>query len=95
MPLVSFLLCSESVASSKIEHIDAGWRAFGNAVAGGKASDDAKSQLAAAKALIAMVDAAGTGSIRPDDLLDAHQLLMAIDHYTARDAGQIRMCRTG
>ncbi|MFE3000418.1 Fic family protein [Nocardia sp. NPDC059246] len=90
VPLASFLLCSESVASSKIEHIDAGWRAFGNAVAGGKASDDAKSQLAAVKALIAIVDAAGSGSIGLDDLLEAHRLLMAIDYYTARDAGQLR-----
>ncbi|MET8429737.1 Fic family protein [Nocardia sp. NPDC004860] len=90
VPLADFLLRGESVASSKIEHIDAGWRAFGKAVAGGKASDDAKSQLAAVKALIAMVDAAGTGSVGLDDLLEAHRLLMAIDYYTARDAGQLR-----
>ncbi|WP_405135736.1 Fic family protein [Nocardia sp. NBC_01388] len=89
-PLADFLLRSESVASSKIEHIDAGWRAFGKAVAGGKASDEAKSQLAAVKALIAMVDAAGAGTIQLDDLLEAHRLLMAVDYYTARDAGQLR-----
>lgn len=89
-PLADFLLRSESVASSKIEHIDAGWRAFGKAVVGGKASDEAKSQLAAVKALIAMVDAAGSGNIGLDDLLAAHRLLMATDYYTARDAGQLR-----
>ncbi|MFE3759492.1 Fic family protein [Nocardia tengchongensis] len=89
-PLADFLLRSESVASSKIEHIDAGWRAFGKAVAGGKASDEAKSQLAAVKALIAMVDAAGSGSIGLDDLLEAHRLLMAVDYYTALDAGKLR-----
>ncbi|WP_342661651.1 hypothetical protein Rruber_05461 (plasmid) [Rhodococcus ruber] len=89
-PLSDFLLRSESVASSKIEHIDAGWRAFGKALAGGKASDEAKSQLAAVKALIAMVDAAGDGPITLDALLGAHRLLMAPDFYTARDSGTVR-----
>ncbi|NGP08788.1 Fic family protein [Rhodococcus sp. 14C212] len=89
-PLSDFLLRSESVASSKIEHIDAGWRAFGKALAGGKASDEAKSQLAAVKALIAMVDAAGDGPITLDTLLGAHRLLMTPDFYTARDSGAVR-----
>ncbi len=89
-PLGDFLLRSESVASSKIEHIDAGWRAFGRALAGGKASDEARSQLAAVQALIAMVDAAGDGPITLDTLLDAHRLLMAPDYYTARDGGSVR-----
>ncbi len=78
------------MASSKIEHIDAGWRAFGKAVAGGKASEEAMSQLAAVKALIAMVDAAGSGTIGLDDLLDAHRLLMAVGYYTSRDSGWLR-----
>ncbi|MGX1806485.1 Fic family protein [Nocardia sp. NPDC055321] len=89
-PLADFLLRSESVASSKIEHIDAGWRAFGKAVAGGKAGDEAKSQLAAVKALLAMVKAAGSGPIALGDLLTAHRLLMEPDYYTARDAGRLR-----
>ncbi|NLE81996.1 MAG: Fic family protein [Rhodococcus sp.] len=89
-PLSDFLLRSESVASSKIEHIDAGWRAFGKALAGGKASDEAKSQLAAVKALIAMVDAAGDGPITLENLLGAHRLLMAPDFYTDRDSGAVR-----
>lgn len=89
-PLADFLLRSESVASSKIEHIDAGWHAFGRALAGGKASDEAKSQLAAVQALIAMVDAAGSGPITVETLLEAHRLLMAPDYYTARDAGTLR-----
>lgn len=89
-PLADFLLRSESVASSKIEHIDAGWRAFGRALAGAKASDEAKSQLAAVKALVAMVDAAGSGPIALSTLLDAHRLLMAPDYYAARDAGALR-----
>ncbi|UGT61666.1 Fic family protein [Nocardia asteroides] len=89
-PLSDFLLRSESVASSKIEHIDAGWRAFGRALAGGKASDEARSQLAAVQALIAMVDAAGDGAIELGALLEAHRLLMAPDFYTARASGTFR-----
>ncbi|MFD6860316.1 Fic family protein [Rhodococcus sp. NPDC060090] len=89
-PLSDFLLRSESVASSKIEHIDAGWRAFGKAAAGGKASDEAKSQLAAVQALIAMVDTAGKGPITLESLLAAHRLLMAPDYYTASDSGAVR-----
>ncbi|WP_306356263.1 MULTISPECIES: Fic family protein [unclassified Nocardia] len=89
-PLADFLLRSESVASSKIEHIDAGWRAFGKAVAGGRASDDAKAQLAAVEALVAMVDAASARAVGVEDLLTAHRLLMAPDYYTARDSGRLR-----
>lgn len=89
-PLADFLLRSESVASSKIEHIDAGWRAFGRALAGGKAGDEAKSQLAAVTALIAMVDAAGAGLMSVGSLLDAHRVLMAPDYYAARGSGAFR-----
>ncbi|MGW5456546.1 Fic family protein [Nocardia sp. NPDC003979] len=89
-PLADFLLRSESVASSKIEHIDAGWRAFGKAVGGAKASDEAKSQLAAVQALATMVDAASSGPVTTSDLLAAHRLLMAPDYYAAREAGRFR-----
>ncbi|PPJ26059.1 Fic family protein [Nocardia nova] len=89
-PLAGFLLRSESVASSKIEHIDAGWRAFGKAVAGAKASDEALSQLAAVRALAAMVDRAAHEDITLEMLLDAHRMLMSPDYYTARDSGQLR-----
>ncbi|QCB52006.1 Fic family protein [Rhodococcus sp. PAMC28707] len=89
-PLADFLLRSESVASSKIERVDAGWRAFGRASVGGKASTDALSQLAAVKALIAMVDATGRGPMTLATLLDAHRLLMAPDFYAARDSGHLR-----
>ncbi|MGW5377746.1 Fic family protein [Nocardia sp. NPDC003999] len=89
-PLADFLMRSESVASSKIEHIDAGWRAFGKAVAGGKASDEAKAQLAAVRTLAALVAAASEGPIRLESILEAHRLLMAPDYYTARDSGTLR-----
>lgn len=89
-PLGDFLLRSESVASSKIEHIDAGWRAFGKAIGGAKASDEARAQLAAVQALTALVDAAGRRPTTVDDLLRAHGLLMAPDYYGARDSGRFR-----
>ncbi|KAF0849495.1 Fic family protein [Nocardia caishijiensis] len=89
-PLADFLLRSESVASSKIEHIDAGWQAFGKAVGGAKASDEAKSQLAAVQALTAMVGAASVGPITVRDLLAAHRLLMSPDYYASRDGGRFR-----
>ncbi|MGO4616901.1 Fic family protein [Nocardia sp. 2YAB30] len=89
-PFADFLLRSESVASSKIEHIDAGWRAFGKAFAGGKSSDEAQSQLAAGRTLAALVGTAAHGPITLEALLEAHRLLMAPDYYTARDSGALR-----
>lgn len=88
-PLADFLLRSESVASSKIEHIDAGWRAFGKAFAGGKASAEAESQLAAVRSLIQLVDAATAGPITLRAILDTHRLLMAPDPY-ADSQGALR-----
>jgi Fic family protein len=75
-PLAEFLLRSESLASSKIEDIDAGWRAFGNALAGGPTGDGARSQLAGVHALIALVKTANTGPLTLTALLNAHRLLM-------------------
>lgn len=88
-PLSDFLLRSESVASSKIEHIDAGWQAFGKALAGGRSSDEAQCQLAAVRALGALVEAAGTGPVTLADLLHAHRLLMGPDPY-ADTVGALR-----
>lgn len=70
--LAEFLLWSESVASAKIERVDAGWRAFGKAIAGGKANDDAKSQLAAVRALSSLVATADAGPITLQGIIDAH-----------------------
>lgn len=88
-PLADFLLRSESVASSKIEHIDAGWRAFGKAFAGGNAGAEAESQLAAVRALMQLVDAADAGPLTLEAVLETHRLLMAPDPY-ADSPGQLR-----
>ncbi|MCV7225281.1 Fic family protein [Mycolicibacterium komossense] len=89
LPVRDFLLRSESVASSRIEQVDAGWRAFGKAAAGGKASDAAQSQLAAVEALRNLVTSADRGSIGLPAILQAHELLMAADPY-ADEPGQLR-----
>lgn len=89
-PLGDFLLRSESVASSKIEHINAGWRQFGRAIAGVKAGSEAKSQLAAVQALATMIAAADTGTITAADLLRAHRQLMEGTVAEARTAGTFR-----
>ncbi|MBS1691183.1 MAG: Fic family protein [Actinobacteria bacterium] len=89
-PLADFLLRSESVASSKIEHVDAGWRAFAKAVAGGRASNEAQSQLAATRALTAMIEAAGADHITLGGVLEAHRLLMSPDFYAAAESGALR-----
>lgn len=89
-PLGDFLLRSESVASSKIEHIDAGWSAFGKAVVGARASSEAQSQLAAVRALSDLVEAAGQGPITRTEILAAHRLLMAPDFYAGAESGAFR-----
>lgn len=88
-PLAHFLLRSESIAS-RLEHVDAGWRAFGRAFAGGNASDGAKSQHAAVRAPISMVDVAGTGPTTLGPRLVARRLVMAPGYSTARVGGTVR-----
>lgn len=88
-PVGDFLLRSESVASSRIEQIDAGWRAFGKAAAGGKATDAARSQLAAVEALGELVATARSRPIGLGEILRAHALLMAPDPY-ADEPGALR-----
>ncbi len=89
-PLADFLARSESVASSKIEHIDAGWNAFGKAVAGAKASNEAHAQLAAVRALTELVNTAGSGPIDLPAVLQAHRLLMTPDYYAVAEVGGLR-----
>jgi hypothetical protein len=72
-----FLLRSEAVSSSKIEHVNANRDDYARAFIGLKASDDARSMVAAADALQGMIDDAGhTGEIRPEAVLGAQHTLM-------------------
>lgn len=88
--LTGFLLRSEAVLSSKIEHIDAGWTAFAKAVGGAPASDEARSQLAAVRALSALIEAADTGPITLAAVPEAHRFLMAPHYYAEGESGAMR-----
>ena len=86
-----FLLRSEAVSSSKIEHINADREDYARAMIGLKASDNARSMVAAADAVQTMINAAGSsGEIRLEDLLAAHHTLMRDDPIDGPHAGKIR-----
>ncbi|MFD4352844.1 Fic family protein [Nocardia sp. NPDC058518] len=90
-PLREFLLRSEAVASSRIEHIDAGWRAFSKAFGGATAHPEAASQVAAVRALTGLVDTAENGQITEAGLLSAHRVLIAPEW---EKAGRFRTVQT-
>ncbi|HEY8717497.1 Fic family protein [Pengzhenrongella sp.] len=89
--LGDFLLRTESVASSRIERVDATMDNLAKAVVGIKAPPEAHSMIAATRALTAMVTAAGDkGRIELDDILDAHRRLMHEDPVDGQYAGNLR-----
>ncbi|MBC7300467.1 MAG: Fic family protein [Nocardia sp.] len=90
-PLREFLLRSEAVASSRIEHIDAGWRAFSKAFGGATAGPEAASQVAAVRALAGLADTAAGGQISEASLLSAHRVLIAPEW---EKAGRFRTVQT-
>ncbi|MGK3708860.1 Fic family protein [Arthrobacter sp. IK3] len=86
-----FLLRSEAVSSSKIEHVDAARDDVARAIAGVKASENARSVVAATDAISSMItDAGTTGSIRSEALLKAHHTLMKDDPVDFQYAGKYR-----
>ncbi len=89
--LREFLLRAEAVASSRIEHIDAGWRAFGKAFGGALTRAEAASQVSAVRGLAGLVDAAATGQITEASLLSAHRVLIAPEW---EKAGRFRTVQT-
>jgi hypothetical protein len=91
-----FLLRSEAVSSSKIEHVGANRDDYARAMIGLKASADARSMVAAADAVQGMIDDAGhTGEIRFEAMLAAHHTLMKDDPTDGVYAGKVRDVRTG
>ena len=89
--LGGLLLRTESVASSRIEQVDASMDDYARAVAGIRSNESASSMVAATRALAQMIDRAGeSGRIRLDDVLGAHRTLMADDPVDARYAGRLR-----
>lgn len=88
-----FMVRSESVASSKIEHVEASGEDLARAIAGSRANASARSMVAATAALQELVLRAGrSGAIELADLLGAHRVLMRDDEHPLerRWAGRLR-----
>lgn len=89
--LSRFMICTESVASSKIERISASSEDLARAIAGHRSNASATSMVAASTALHELVTSVGEhGTFRVDDLLVAHRRLMVDDPHEADHAGRIR-----
>lgn len=87
----SFLLRSESVSSSRIEHVNATRDDFARALAGSRSSQAARTTVAAVRALTAMIEAAGSADhIALSDVLHAHAELMSVDPDERQYAGRLR-----
>lgn len=90
-PLGVLLLRTESVASSKIEHIEADLDDYARALHGNRSNPSATAMVGATEALRIMIDQVGAaGSITLASLTRAQRVLMADDPVEARDAGRFR-----
>ena len=85
-----FLIQTESIASSKIERVEASSEDFARALVGVKSNASASSMVAATAGLTEMVAAAGAGRIELPPVLVAHEILMRNDPLDAQYAGRIR-----
>lgn len=86
-----FMIRTESVASSKIERIQATSLDYARATAGIRSNSSATSMVAASEALHTLVAVvAERGRFATDDLLRAHRALMIDDPHEARYAGRLR-----
>lgn len=90
-PLAGFLIRMESVASSRIEHVEATPIAFARAIGGLKENTSAMSMVAAGTAITKLIDASST-TVALDEILAAHKALMQDDpDVTERSyAGRVR-----
>ncbi len=86
------LLRSESVASSKIEHLDVSHRDVSAAMVGARSSRSTAGRVAAnLQAMQLAIGKAGLGDeFTLDDLLSIHHVLMRDDPYEGRCAGTVR-----
>lgn len=85
-----FLIRTESVASSKIEQIEASLDDYARALAGVKSNESAVSMVKSAQALHELVEAAGSGRIEMGAILAAHHKLMEDDPAEHAYAGRLR-----
>lgn len=89
--LGTMLLRTESVASSKIERIQADIDDYARALHGSRANASALSMVAATNALASMIDDVGqAGVIETDTLTTAHEALMRDDPHERDQAGRLR-----
>lgn len=88
--LARFMLRTESVASSKIERVNAGSEDYARALVGSRANSSATSMVAATEALHTLVERAGRGRVDLSDILAAHHDLMRDDPREAAYAGRPR-----
>ncbi|MDF2444012.1 MAG: hypothetical protein JWR01_2215 [Subtercola sp.] len=87
----TFLIRTESIASSRIEHVGASMEEFARALFGIRSNESATSMVAASRAYTRMTDDAGrTGTITRESLLAAHRTLMAGDAAEFGYAGIFR-----
>lgn len=90
-PLALLLLRTESIASSKIEQVEASTDDYARATHGVRSNPSATSMVNATCALAAVVDAVDrTGAVEQRVLTEAHALLMADDPSEAEQAGRLR-----
>ncbi|CAN5363798.1 Fic family protein [soil metagenome] len=88
-PLAGFLIRMESVASSRIEQVEASSTAFARALGGMKENSSAVSMVSAGSAITALINASET-TIELDQILHAHAILMREDPEERGYAGRIR-----
>ncbi|MCL1801262.1 MAG: Fic family protein, partial [Promicromonosporaceae bacterium] len=90
-PLAAMLLRVESVASSKIESVEASVDDFARALHGIKSNPSATSMVAATRALSSFISGlSGGNGITFDSLLSAHETLMMNDEQESAYAGRFR-----
>ena len=90
-PLAGFLIRMESVASSRIEHVEATPVAFARAIGGLRENESAMSMVAAGAAIVTLIEASSERVVL-DEILAAHAALMLNDPDPdeRRSAGQVR-----
>jgi Fic family protein len=89
--LSGLLLRTESVASSRIENINASGDDYARALHGNQANASAVSMVAPSRALESLIAAVtASRNIELQDLLTAHRSLMANEPGEERNAGRIR-----
>lgn len=89
--LSALLLRAESVASSKIEHVEASVEDFARASHGTKSNASATSMVASTRALHSLITSVDHHElITTDNILSAHRILMADDLDEAAYAGRLR-----